>query len=175
MATTSAFPPLSVVPVTADKVFGNIHVCAGANFKRVEGLGVMASLNGDAEWEILFPPMPNPLPAGSAKLCLLLIANATSGTVKINPKWASYALGEDFSGLTLNAETTTADLVSGAAGATATVTWGAGDNDQILQAKWTLNADTVVAGEGIVMKLVFETSGWTLAQVLTVIPYIVFE
>lgn len=98
---------------------------------------------------------PTSLPTGTCKLNLLALANATSGNAKVNPKWASVAAEEDPSGATLNAETTS------------TLTWAAGDNDQYKSLKITLDADTPVAGETIVLDLVFETASWTLAQVST--------
>lgn len=165
--------PNSMFPVSED-VFPNIHVGAGANSKHDDGLGVTASLGSDAVWRLRFT-MPPTLPTGTAKLRLLCLADATSGIAKINPKWASVSVGEDPSSAVLSAEGTTADSTAGAAGAGDTIEWGAGDDDQYLEAKWDLNADTVVAGEIVVMDLTFETSGWTLAQTLTVIPAIIFE
>ena len=41
--------------------------------------------------------------------------------------------------------------------------------------KITLDADTPVAGEVIVLDLVFETASWTLAQVSTWQPTVIFE
>lgn len=166
--------PFSAVPVTAANLFPNIHVSAGANFKRLEGLGVVASLGADSVWALAFR-MPPTLPTGTGKLRLLVQANATSGVARVNPKWASCAVGEDPAGLTLNAETVTPDSVSGAAGSGDTITWGTGDNDQIIEAKWTLNADTLVASELVVMHLTFETSSWTLAAISTWYPAIIWE
>lgn len=167
--------PHSAFPVdTAGRLFPNFHVGAGANSKHGGGLGVEASLDADATWRLRFI-MPPTLPTGTGKFVLKALANATSGVAKINPKWVSVANGEDPSSATPVAETTTADAVAGLAGATVTLEWGAGDADQYGEAKWTLNADTLVGGEVVVMDLVFETTGWTLAQVLTVQPYIIWE
>jgi hypothetical protein len=154
--------PCSAVAVTSNRVFPSVHVGAGANSKHDEGLGVEASLGADAIWRLRFE-MPPSLPTGTGKLRLLLLANATSGAAKINPKWASVAVEEDPSGATLNAETVQ------------TVTWAAGDNDQYKELKLNLDADTLVASEVVVLDLVFETSGWTLAQVLTCRPSVIFE
>jgi hypothetical protein len=154
--------PHSAVPVTAGRVFPNIHVGAGSNSKHDEGLGVEASVGADAIWRLRFL-MPPTLPTGTGKLRLLCLANATSGAAKINPKWASVAVEEDPSSATLQAETTQ------------TVTWGAGDNDQYKELKVTLDADTLVANEVVVMDLTFETASWTLAQILTVIASIIWE
>jgi hypothetical protein len=143
-------------------VFPNIHVGAGANSKHEEGLGVEASLGADSIWRLRFL-MPPTLPSGTGKLRLLALANATSGAAKVNPKWASVAVEEDPSSATLQAETVQ------------TLTWGAGDNDQYKELKVTLDADTLVAGEVVVMDLTFETSSWTLAQVSTWIASIWWE
>lgn len=155
--------PNSAFPVTAGKVFPNIHVGAGANSKHDEGLGVMASLDGDAIWRLRFQMPPTSLPSGTCKLRLLALANATSGAAKVNAKWASVAAGEDPSSATLIAE------------GVATLTWAAGNNDDYLELKITLDADTPVAGEVIVLDLVFETSSWTLAQVSTWQASVIFE
>jgi hypothetical protein len=169
--------PQSAYPVTASRVFPNVHVGAGANSKHDEGLGVEASLGADSIWRLRFQ-LPPTLPTGTGKLRLLCLANATSGAIRVNPKWASVAVGESPSGATLNAETTTPDARAGAAGspgASDTLVWGAADNDQYLEAKWVLNADTLVAGEIVAMDLTCETSGWTLAAVLTMIPSLIWE
>ena len=154
--------PHSAFPVTAGRVFPNFHVGAGANSKQDEGLGVEASVGADSTWRLRFQ-MPPTLPTGTGKLRLLALANATSGVAKVNPKWVSVAVEESPSGATLVAETTQ------------TVTWGAGDNDQYKELKVTLDADSLVASEEVVMDLVFETTSWTLAQVSTWIASIIWE
>lgn len=154
--------PHSAYPVTAGRVFPNFHVGAGANSKHDEGLGVEASVGADSTWRLRFQ-MPPSLPSGTGKLRLLALANATSGNAKVNPKWASVAVEEDPSSATLNAETVQ------------TVTWSTGDNDQYKELKVTLDADTLVAGETVVMDLVFETSSWTLAQISTWQVAIIWE
>src|SRR3972149_10836650 len=108
--------PRSAYPVTAGRVFPNIHVGAGANSKHEEGFGVEASVGADSIWRLRFQ-MPPTLPSGTAKLKLRALANAISGAAKVNPKWASVAVEEDPSSATLNAE------------GTGTITWAAGDND----------------------------------------------
>ena len=153
--------PRSTFPTTSDG-FPNFHVGAGANSKHDEGLGVAASLGTNITWRLRFK-MPPTLPAGTGKLDLEALANATAGAAKVNPKWASVAMGEDPSSAALNAEGTT------------TFTWSAGDNDDYRQAKIALDADTLVAGEIVVMDLVFETAGWTLAVVSTWLPSIIWE
>jgi hypothetical protein len=154
--------PHSTYPATSGKVFPNFHVGAGANSKHDEGLGVMASVNADSTWRLRFQ-MPPSLPTGTGKLRLLALANATSGAAKVNPKWVSVAAAESASGATPVAE------------GTSTLTWAAGDNDKYKELKVTLDADTLVASEVVVMELVFETTSWTLAVVSTWIASVIWE
>ncbi len=153
--------PHSAFPVSS-RVFPNFHVGAGANSKHDEGLGVEASLGADAIWRLRFQLSPT-LPTGTGKLRLLALANASTGVAKFDPKWASVAVEESPSDAALNAE------------GTGTITWGAGDNDQYKELKVTLDADTLVAGEEVVMDLIFETASWTLAVVSTWIASIIWE
>jgi hypothetical protein len=140
-------------------VFPNIHAATNAH---AEGLGVEASVGADSIWRLWFS-MPPVLPSGTCKLKLRAIANATTGAAKVNPKWKSFAPEETVASPTLNAEGTT------------TMTWGAGDADQFKEAEVTLDADTVVADEEILMDLTFETASWTLAAVSTWLAYIIWE
>jgi hypothetical protein len=155
--------PSSAYPVTAGRVFPNFHVGAGSNSKHDEGLGVEASVGADSVWRLRFVMPPTSLPSGTCKLRLLVLANATNGAAKVNAKWASVAAEEDPSSASLNAE------------GTSTLTWSTGDNDQYKELKVTLDADTPVAGEVIVMDLTFETSSWTLAAVSTWIASVIWE
>ena len=155
--------PSSAFPVTAGNVFPNFHTGAGANSKHDEGLGVAASIAADSIWRLRFPLPIGTLPTGTCKLRLWAQANATSGSAKVNAKWASVAAGEDPSSAALNAE------------GTSTLTWAAGNADDYLELKVTLDADTPVAGERIVMDLTFETASWTLAQVSTWTSEVIWE
>lgn len=140
--------------------------------KRFEGLQVAASIGADSTWELGFV-MPPAIPTGTPTFRLLCMANATSGVARINPKWVSVAPGVSPSGATPVAETVTPTSVTGAAGSGDTVTWGAGDADQLLVVQWTMDATTVpAASEFVAVNLVFETASYTLAQVLTVLPMI---
>ncbi len=154
--------PHSAFPVTADRVFPNFHVGAGANSKQDEGLGVEASVGADSIWRLRFQ-MPPALPSGTAKLKLVALANAVAGLAKVNPNWVSVSAEEDPSSAALNAE------------GTSTITWAAGDDDVYKVLKIDLNADTVVADEEIVMDLIFETAAWTLAQISTWIVSVIWE
>ena len=142
--------PFSRYPATIDRVFISVYVGDGANSKHEEGMGVEASVGADSIWRLRFE-MPPVLPSGTGKLRLIALADAVTGVAKVNPKWASVAMEEDPSSATLNAE------------GTQTVTWSTADDDQYKELKVDLDADTLVAGEIVVMDLVFETASWTLA------------
>jgi hypothetical protein len=148
--------PHSRFPATAGAVFAYVYVSAGANSKHEEGLGVAASIAADATWRLRFQ-LPPAIPTGTFKLLLRAQANATSGSAKVNPKYAFVAAGADPGGATLNAQ------------GTQTVTWAAGDNDKYKDAKITLNAITAPTtgdeNKAVVLDLVFETASWTLAHV----------
>ncbi len=156
--------PHSAYPVTAGLVFPNFHVGAGANSKHDEGLGLANATDVDenAIWRLRFQ-MPPTLPTGTGKLRILALAAATSGVVKPHAKWVSVAVEEDPSAASLNDETV------------GTITWGAGDDDQYKELKVTLDADTLVASEEVVMDLVFEDASMTLAVVSTYIVSIIWE
>lgn len=153
--------PNSAYPATAGRVFPNFHVGAGANSKHDEGLGVEASVGADSTWRLRFQ-FPPTIPTGTAKLRLLALANATAGAAKVNVKSAVVAAGSDPSSAALTAE------------GVQTVTWAAGDADDYKELKVTLTV-TPVASSMLVMDLVFETSGYTLAQVSTWIASLIWE
>jgi hypothetical protein len=130
-------------------------VGAGANSKQDEGLGVAASIAADSTWRLRFQ-IPPAIPTGTAKLLLRALANATTGAAKVTPQLAKVAGGSSPSGATLTAE------------AQQTVTWTA--VDVYLDTKVTLTNTTIVTGDenkALVCDLVFNTTGWTLAQVST--------
>jgi len=147
--------PRSSYPVTTSRVFPNFHAATNAH---TEGLGYEASLGADSIWRLWFQ-MPPTLPTGTMKL-LLRVISAGAGNVKLNPKWKSFGSAETVSSPSLNAE------------GVATITTVA---DQFIETKITLDADTPVAGEEVILDLVGETSGWTLASVSTAIASIIWE
>ena len=153
---------VSEYPKTAGKVFPSMHLGDGANGATTGGLGVMAWVDADATWHLQFP-MPPVLPSGTGKLRLLTLADAVSGAAKVNPAWASVAAGEDPSAATLTSE------------GTSTITWSTNDDDEYQELLITLDADTLVGGEVVVMDLVFETTSWTLAVVSTWLAFIIWE
>jgi hypothetical protein len=113
-----------------------------------------ASLGADSVLELLFE-MPQALPTGTAKLRILAIADATAGDSKVNPAWASLAVGEDY------------DTISVTAEGVDTNTWATGDDEELIERIITLDADTIVADEIVVMRITFTTASWTLAQIST--------
>lgn len=123
-------------------------------------MGVAASLSADTYW-VMRCSMPATLPSGTATLRLWTRTTGT-GNAKINPKWASTAAAEDPGSITLNAEGTT------------TQAYAAGDIDEYVKIDITLDADTVVGGERLVIVVVFETTSWTLDQALGVLAEVVF-
>lgn len=149
--------PYSAKPDTAGRVFPYF----GSSGNDTEGLGVEASVGADSTWKLRFQ-MPPSLPTGTGKLLLELHVNATIGNAKVNPKWKSCAAGEDFDAATLTAE------------GTSTITAAATAN-QMVSTKIALDADTLVAGEAVVMDLVFETTSWTLAAISTWVASIIWE
>ncbi len=154
--------PNSILPITANKLWCGPYIASDSSLQDI-GIQVMASLDADAVARLVFPMPIGSLPSGTCKLRLLAIANATSGSAKVNAKWGSVAAGE------------AAKEVTRAAEGTATLTWAAGDTDDYKELLITLDADTPVAGEMICMDLTFETSGWNLAAVSTWIAFVIWE
>ncbi len=144
--------PSSSFPLTDGIVFPNFHVGAGAGVKHYEGLGVAdaTTIVANSTWELMFQ-MPPTLPTGTGKLRVWSVANAATGVLKINPTWASVAVEEDYSSASLNAE------------GTSTITWSTSDEDVIKETLITLDADTIVANELIVMDFIIEDTDTTLA------------
>lgn len=143
--------PFSAVPVTAGKVFP-YQLTA----EMPESLAFMASLDGDAIWR-LFYRMPPTLPTGTGKILLACQANATSGDAKLNVKWKSYGANEVPAATDLTAE------------GVATITF-ATTAYRLTESEIALDADTLVGGELVMIDLTGETSGWTLAAILGVLP-----
>lgn len=154
--------PQSAFPVTAGNVFPFVYVGGGANSKQDVGMGVAASIGADSTWRLRFQ-MPTTLPAGTAKLRLIALANATSGSAKITPAMATVAMAASPSGATLANESQV------------TLTWAAGDNDKYKESKVAIANTTVTAAQILVVDLVFNTASWTLAQPSCWIASIVWE
>lgn len=139
----------------------NTHIGA-TNSRRFAGWGVKASLGADAILDCVWR-IPNPLPAGTCKLLLARVAvPGGSQNSVVNPAWAS-SVSENYDTITLSAEGDT------------TIAWVTGDADKLLESRITLDADTLVAGEYLVMALTFESTGWTLAVRSTWHPSVIWE
>ena len=162
MAGGPIFPHSAFPADTTGRLFPNFHVGAGSGSKQDGGMGVEASLDTDANWELRFQ-MPPTLPTGTGKLVLRGTANASTGNAVINPAWVSVADNEDPSAATLIAE------------GNQTITFVAVDD--YIAVKVTLDADTLVGGESVVMQLRMIATGavWTLAQVSTWQVFIIWE
>lgn len=143
--------PHSAYPVTAGSVFPQFYVGGGANSKWDQGLGVAASIGADSTWALRYM-IPPTVPTGTAKLRLLALANASSGAAKVTVQDAVVAAGSSPSAATLTSETQ------------ATLTWTA--VDVYVEAKVTLTP-TAVANSVWVVNLVYNATGWTLAQTST--------
>ena len=170
--------PHSAFPVDAGLVFPNFHVGGGANSKQDEGLGVAnaTDLTGDAIWRLRFQ-MPTTLPTGTATLKVMALANLAAGDLSVDPKWASVAPDQEPGGFTMNAEGPDPDSRTGGNGSNvdnSTFGWDTGDEDVYIEARWTLNADTVVGGEEIVMDLTIVDADSDHAAVVTLIVSIIF-
>lgn len=155
--------PFSVVPISEGDVFANLHFdTAGEDFY-IEGIGVIATGPAtDATVELFFQ-MPEDLPAGTAKLCIWAIADAVTGSAKVNPKWKAKAADEAL------------DETAKTAEGTVTFTWAADDDHKPKQEKVTLDAATIAAGDLVDVDLVFEASGYDLAVIGTFWAYIIWE
>jgi hypothetical protein len=144
--------PSSAFPVTSGRVFPT-----ALTPEMPQALAFEASLGADAVWRLFYQLPPTTLPSGTAKLLLICQANATAGNAKLNPKWKSYGANE---------VPAAADLI---AEGVATITFST-TVYRLTETKITLDADTLVAGELVMLDLVGETSGWTLLPVLGVLP-----
>lgn len=141
-------------------VYPGVHIGASAQLRQVYGINVIASLSANATAFLQFK-MPSVIPTGTLTLGLIMTVNATSGDAKVNPTWAACALGANYNTLSQVAET--------ASTITATAI------DLLQETQITLDATTApTAGEVLVMNLVFETSGWTIAAISTWIPYLLY-
>lgn len=147
---------------TAGRAFPNWYTGAGGNAAATEeGIGVKASLDADTTVQYRFP-VPPALPTGTLKLRALFLANATSGTIKYTVKDGTCPAATSPSGVSLTSETQSS------------LTWAAGDNDKYKEVKTTLTASPA-ANDMLVVAVTFQTTSWTLAQVLTGLFSIIWE
>jgi len=162
MAGGPIFPSSAFPADSTGRLFPSFYAGSGGNAaSHDEGLGVRASLDADATWELRFPTPPV-LPTGTLKLRLLALANAGAGAAKVTVKDAAVSAGSSPSAAVLTSEAQT------------TVTWGAGDADKYKEAKVTLTA-APTAGDVLAVALAFNATGWTLAATSTWIASINWE
>ncbi len=155
--------PSSTFPAdTSGRLFPNFYAGGGGNAApHDEGLGVMASLSADATWELRFP-MPPTIPAGTLKLRVLSLANATSGVAKFTISDGHCAAGSSPSAATLTAETQSS------------VTWASGNADKYMETKVALTTSPS-GNDQLIVAIKFQTSSWTLAVVSTHIVSVIWE
>lgn len=153
--------PSSAVPDASGEAYPAIHA-AGFGFR--EGLGVVAGPSADRTWHLEFD-LPPALPPGVCKLVLIATAGASSGVAKVNPKWACVdpSAGDN------------AFTAARTAEGTATFAWSAGDDNDDKQTRIILDANSLTPGGTVVLDLVFEASGWTLAAASTWKAFVVWE
>ena len=174
------FLPSSAFPVgTSGEIFPNVHSGDGAGAAvEEEGLGVAnaTDLTADRVWSLRFQ-MPTTLPTGTATFRLFVLADIQAGDLSVDPTWASVAMDEDPSAATLTAEGPDPDSRTGGDGSNAdnsTFGWATADDDVYIEARGTLNADTVVGGEVIVMNLRIDDGDTDVAAVVTMFPSVIF-
>jgi hypothetical protein len=127
----------------------------------LEGIGVVASLAADAPAVIQFI-CPNPVPSGTPKLRSLFQANATSGVAKYTVQDGATSPNSNPGTTTLTSETQQS------------LTWTTADI--LVENKVTLTGlGTLSAGQLITTVITFNTTGWTLAAVLSGAHMLVWE
>jgi len=156
--------PMSAMPLTAGKVFPYIYT--GARYH--EALGVMASLDGDATWNLVFP-LPPAAPTGTLKLVIASMANA-GGTESayLRVLWAAVANAEEPDDIALNDEHGGGDLE---------IEHTAAGADDLIVTKVTLDADTITYGTDqlLVMNIDLKTASWDLAVIWAFWVYLIWE
>lgn len=174
------FLPSSAFPIgSTGEVYPFVFSGDGANAAvEEEGLGVVdaTALTADRGWSLRFQ-MPTALPTGTATFRLFALADIQAGDLSVDPTWASVAMDEDPSAATLTAEGPDPDSRTGGDGSdgdNSTFGWATGDDDKYIEARWTLDADTVVAGEVIVMHLRIDDGDTDVAIDVALFPSIIF-
>ena len=157
--------PISSFPATQGKVYPDVLKTTTNDFW-IEGLGVVASLDADAELHYVWHIPKGTLPTGNCKLEVIMFSTDGDGDAAFNPKWKSVAFDENM------------DLAAGSLNAEgeSTITWTFGANaHQMRRTTVNLDADTVVADEFIEMRLALISANWTLNTRSIVLPSIIWE
>jgi len=116
----------------------------------IEGVGVVASLGSDASAVMQFN-MPEVLPAGTLKLRVLALANATSGVAKLDIIDGRTPAGSNIANATFTTE---------AGSPTISQTWATADI--LVENKVTLTQQPT-ANDIYTVVATFRTASWTLA------------
>lgn len=150
------FPSSVYLGGAAGNLFPNYYIPAtntnGAG--AIEGVGVIASLNGaaaDAPAVLQFN-MPETIPSGTLKLRCLAMANATAGNALLTVTDKNVAAGSSLGTSTLNSETQL------------TQTWATADI--LVENKITLTS-TPSANDVLTVVATFNKTSWTLAAAST--------
>ena len=177
------FYPRSAVPVgTSGEVFSTVFSGDGGgspnSAQTEDGLTVAnaTDLTADRGFSLRFD-MPTTLPTGTATFRLFALADIEAGDLSVDPTWLSVGMDEDPSAVTLVAEGPDPDSRTGGDGSNtdnSTFGWASADDDKYIEARWTLNADTVVAGEVIVMHLRIDDGDTDVAATTTLFPSVIF-
>jgi hypothetical protein len=158
-------PPSSVsLTGTSGRAFGDVFAAAASTGVQYQtGIGIAASIGTNTDVWLMWEMPWGALPTGTARLKLWARAAATANSAKVNPAWAMAGSGDDPGALALSAE------------GTQTLTWAAGDSDELKLLSLDLDATTVEHSKFLIMRLRFETASWTLAVKSLWVPRIVFE
>jgi hypothetical protein len=156
-------------PLDAGKVFPDIYQ-TGSNGQHFEGLGVMASLDAEATWQLIYP-LPPAEPVGTLKLEILSIADvAATQSAFLRALWKALAAGETLAlaEASLNDEHSGGDLE---------IEHTTADDDELISTKVELDADTVVYGTDkiILMNIVLKHTSWDIAVAWTFLPQLIWE
>lgn len=154
--------PISALPATPGITFPDARQTANSTFW-VEGLSIIGSPGSDGELHYIWE-MPPTLPSGTAKLELTVLPENT-GNISVNPYWKSVAASEslDLDTGNLNSE----GLLS--------ATYNSADIDTLDRLTVNLDADTIVANEYVVMRLVLDSGNWTVTSRTLFLPSIIWE
>lgn len=126
------------------------------------GLGVRSAILVDSIWHLRFQ-LPFVLPEGQFTLRLWALAKAITGTARVNPRWGTVA-EEENPALEVLVNEGTFDL-----------TWAMANEGVYHELKIPLLLSVPVAGNHIVMALIFRQNLWELCQDSFWIPTLIWE
>ncbi len=144
--------PFSCEPITTSRTFPT-----RLDPKYPRSLGYEASLGADSIWRCFYK-MPPAIPLGTFKVSLMGQANATSGNAKVNVKWKCWSPGAAPDPASLTAEGV--DTIT-----FATTAYLLTEVVRVLDASTAPTANQILQ-----IDFTGETSSWTLAVVLGLLP-----